>query len=219
MLSQASLARAIVALPGTSLPDTYAPQDVTGAWPTILAGFQIQVGLLATSMIAVKQIPNSSPATYTLDFLVPDAAPTGSQVSIIINQQTPASTWSTFATITTSAPAFWAIDRSANGPLLALDADRLTRWSTHSPQAPGDTQRILLFASGAKQLVDQHTLTIQITCQSGYQALLVQDFATTLPSFPLQQITIRIPPTLAGCGQAQLTILGSQDNSVFLWIQ
>ncbi|MGH9970165.1 MAG: hypothetical protein ACREBG_20550 [Pyrinomonadaceae bacterium] len=74
--------------------------------------------------------------------------------------------------------------------------------------------------SGAKQLVEQNTLILHITCQSGYQALLVQDFAATLPSLPgLQQIIIRIPTELAGCGQAQLTIEGAEDNQVFLLIQ
>jgi uncharacterized protein (TIGR03437 family) len=220
LLSQASLARAIVTLPDGSITDSYAQQNSAGAWPTTLAGFQVRVGPLTASMFAVKQVPNSNPTAYTLDFLVPDSAPTGSQVSIAVTQQSPASTWNAIAAITTSAPAFWAIDSSANGPLLALDADHQTSWSTYSPLTPGgDTRRILLFASGAKRLVDQNTLSIQITCQSGYQAMLVQDFAATLPSFPLQQITIRIPAELAGCGQAQLTILGSQDNNGFLLIQ
>lgn len=219
VLSQASLARAIVTLAGISITDSYAQQNAGDAWPTILAGFQVKVGPFTASMIAVKQIPNSSPTTYTVDFIVPDSAPTGSQVSVVVTQQTPANTWNTVATVAATAPAFWSADGSANGPLLALDADRLTRWSTNSPLTAGDTRRILIFASGAKRLVDQNTLSIQITCQSGYQALLVHDFATTLPSFPLQQLTIRIPAELAGCGQARLTILGSQDNNVFLLIQ
>jgi len=63
-------------------------------------------------------------------------------------------------------------------------------------------------------------LILRITCHSGYQAHLVQDSAATLPSLPgLQQVTIRIPAQLAGCGQAQLTIDGSEDNQVFLQIQ
>lgn len=50
--------------------------------------------------------------------------------------------------------------------------------------------RILLVVSGAKKLVEQNTLILHITCRSGYQALLVQDFAATLPSLPrLQQVT------------------------------
>ncbi len=36
---------------------------------------------------------------------------------------------------------------------------------------------------------------------------------STLPSLPgIQQVTIRIPNELAGCGQAQLTIEGAEDN-------
>jgi hypothetical protein len=99
-----------------------------------------------------------------------------------------------------------------------LDADSLLALPT--PLLAGDQRRILIFASGAKSLVNQDSLTITVTCQSGNQAALVQDFVTTLPSFPvLQQITIRIPPALAGCGQARLQIDGSDDSDTFLLIQ
>ena len=99
-----------------------------------------------------------------------------------------------------------------------LDADSLLALPT--PLLAGDQRRILIFASGAKSLVNQNSLTIIVTCQSGNQAALVQDFATTLPSFPaLQQVTIKIPPTLAGCGQARLLIDGSEDSHTFLFIQ
>jgi uncharacterized protein DUF11 len=219
VLSQASLARVIVQLPDTSFIDSYGQQNTTGAWPTTLTGFQIHVGQSLASMIAVKQVPNSNPTTYTLDFIVPDLTPIDTQVSITITQQTPSTTWNTTATITNSAPAFWASDGTANGPLLALDADLLTTFSSNTPFTPDNNRRILLFASGAKRLIEQGTLSIQVNCQSGYQGVLVHDFATTLPSFPLQQITIRIPPQLTGCGKAQLTIRDSADNQAFLLIQ
>jgi hypothetical protein len=99
-----------------------------------------------------------------------------------------------------------------------LDADSLVAIST--PLPAGDQRRILIFASGAKSLVNQSSFTITVTCQSGNQATLVQDFATALLSFPaLQQVIIKIPPTLAGCGQARLQIDGSEDTQTFLFIQ
>lgn len=103
---------------------------------------------------------------------------------------------------------------TANGLLLILDADSLVALPT--PLAAGGQRRILIFASGAKNLVNQNSLIIRVTCQSGLQAILMQDFATTLPSFPvLQQITIRLPPELTGCGQARLQIDGSEDTQTF----
>ena len=220
VLAQGSLARVTVTLPATSLLDSYGQQNQNGTWPITLAGFQVQIGSLSAAMIAVKRIPNSNPASYTVDFLIPDAATTGTQVPVTVNQEVPLSSWNTTATIRATAPAFWALDGTANGPLLTLDGDRLTAFTPNAPFPADGTRRILLFASGAKKLVEQNTLILHITCQSGYQALLVQDFAATLPSLPgLQQIIIRIPTELAGCGQAQLTIEGAEDNQVFLLIQ
>lgn len=97
-----------------------------------------------------------------------------------------------------------------------LDADSLIALPTNIPLPAGDQRRILIFASGAKNLLIQNSLIIRVTCQSGSQSILKQDFATTVPSFPvLQQITIRVPPELVGCGQARLQIDGSEDNQTF----
>jgi uncharacterized protein (TIGR03437 family) len=171
-------------------------------------------------MIAVKRIPDSNPTSYTVDFLIPDAATIGTEVPLTVTQAVPLSTWNTAATIRTNAPAFWALDGTANGSLLTLDADRLTAFTPNTPFTADGSRRLLLFASGAKRLVQQNTLIFRISCQSGYQALMVQDFAATLPSLPgLQQIIIRIPTELTGCGQAQLTIEGAEDSQVFLLIQ
>lgn len=220
VLAQGSLARATIVLPNASLLDTYGQQNQDGTWPITLAGFQVKIGSLSAAMIAVKRIPNSNPASYIVDFLIPDAATTGTQVPLTVTQEVPLSSWNATSTIRTTAPAFWALDGTANGPLLMLDADRLIAFAPSAPLPADGTRRLLLFASGAKKLVEQNTLTLHVTCQSGYQAILVQDFAATLPSLSgLQQITIRIPAELAGCGQAQLTIEGAEDNQVFLLIQ
>ena len=161
----------------------------------------------------------STPFSYAVDFIIPDNAPIGTQVPFTLTQQAVPATWTTTVNIRQTAPAFWSINGTANGPLLMLDADNLTALSTNLPLPAGDTRRILIFASGAKSLLTQNTLTIRVTCQSGQQARLLQDFATTLPSLPiLQQITIRIPPELAGCGQARLQIDGSEDTHTFLLI-
>jgi len=101
-------------------------------------------------------------------------------------------------------------------PLLILDADSLVALPT--PLAAGGQRRILIFASGAKNLVNQNSLIIRVTCESGLQAILMQDFASTLSSFPvLQQITIRLPPELARCGQARLQIDDSEDGHTFIY--
>jgi uncharacterized protein (TIGR03437 family) len=169
-------------------------------------------------MVSVKRFETSNPPSYAIDFIIPNNAPIGNQVPFTLTQQNIAATWTTSITLRQAAPAFWSVNGTANGLLLMLDADSLVALST--PVLAGDQRRILIFASGAKSLVNQNSLTIRVTCQSGNQATLTQDFATTLLSFPaLQQITIRIPPALAGCGQARLQIDGSEDSHTFLLIQ
>lgn len=44
--------------------------------------------------------------------------------------------------------------------------------------------------------------------------------STPLPaSLAIKPLTIKIPPALAGCGQARLQIDGSEDSHTFLLIQ
>lgn len=218
LFAQGSLGRVVVQMPSSSIIDTYAQPNANGTWPESLAGFRLQIATRSAAMVSVKGIATSNPHSYAIDFIIPDDAPIGSQVPFTLTQQNIATTWTTTITIRQAAPAFWSIDGTANGLLLMLDANSLLALST--PLLAGDQRRILIFASGAKSLVNQISLTITVTCQSGSQATLVQDFATTLPSFPvLQQVTIRIPPALAGCGQARLQINGSEDSHTFLLIQ
>ena len=218
ILAQGSLGRVVVQMPSSSIVDTYAQPNANGSWPESLAGFRVQIGTLSAVMVSVKSIATSNAHSYAIDFIIPDNAPIGNQVPFTLTQDNIATTWTTTITLRQAAPAFWSIDGTANGLLLLLDADSLLALST--PLLAGDQRRILIFASGAKSLVNQNSLTITVTCQSGSQATLVQDFATTLLSFPvLQQVTIRIPPALAGCGQARLQINGSEDTQTFLLIQ
>lgn len=218
ILAQASLGRVIVQVPSQSIPDTYAQPNPNGTWPDSLAGFQIKIGPLTASMISVTRTQTAS--SYAIDFIVPDNASLGTQVPFTLTQQSIPTTWTTSITLRQTAPAFWSVNGTANGPLLILDADSLIALATNIPLSAGDQRRILLFASGAKTLVTQSSLIIRVTCQSGTQSILTQDFATTLPSFPvLQQITIRIPVELVGCGQARLQIDGSEDSHTFLLIQ
>jgi uncharacterized protein (TIGR03437 family) len=205
-------------MPSSSILDTYAQPNANGTWPESLAGFRVRIGTLSAAMVSVKSIPTSNAHSYAIDFIIPDNAPIGNQVPFTLTQDNIPTPWTTTITIRQAAPAFWSIDGTANGRLLMLDADSLLALST--PLLAGDQRRILIFASGAKSLVNQNSLTITVTCQSGNQATLVQDFATTLLSFPvMQQVTIRIPPALAGCGQAGLQINGSEDTQTFLLIQ
>ena len=218
ILAQGSLGRVVVQIPSSSIEDTYGQPNANATWPESLAGFRVQLATLSASLVSVKRIVPSNPSSYAIDFIIPDNAPIGNQVPFTLTQQNIATTWTTMITLRQAAPAFWSVNGTANGLLLMLDADSLVAVST--PLSAGDLRRILIFTSGAKSLINQNSLTITVTCQSGNQATLVQDFATTLPSFPaLQQVTIKIPPALAGCGQARLQIDGSADSHTFLFIQ
>ena len=96
----------------------------------------------------------------------------------------------------------------------------MTAIDPNTPIRADNTRRLLLFASGIKTLVAQNTLTIRVICESGHQALLLHDFAATLSSLPgIQQVVIRIPTELAGCGRTRFTITDQQDGEVFLLIQ
>lgn len=218
ILAQGSLGRVIVQMPSTSIVDTYAQRNPDGTWPNSLAGFQITIGTLTAPIISVTRIQTSP--SYAIDFIVPDSAPLGTQVPFTLTQQSIPNTWTTSITLRQTAPAFWSENGTADGPLLILDADSLIALPTNIALSAGDQRRILIFASGTKNLVTQSLLIIRVTCQSGSQSILSQDFATTLSSFPvLQQITIRIPLELVGCGQARLQIDGSEDTQTFLHIQ
>ena len=220
-MSQGSLARVVLPVPNnSSIQDSYGKPDQDGLWPTTLAGFQVKLGAIPASMIAVTRIPNSSPTTYAIDFLVPGQAATGNQIPVTITNNQLTSTSTTIATVLSTAPAFWSMTGTANGPLLTLDADLLTAIDPNTPLPADNTRRLLLFVSGIKTLIAQNTLTIRVTCESGHQGLLVHDFATTLSSLPgIQQIVIRIPSTLAGCGRTRFSITDQQDSEVFLLIQ
>jgi uncharacterized protein (TIGR03437 family) len=186
----------------------------------MLAGFQVKIGTITTSMIAVTRLPNSGSTIYAIDFLLPDQAATGDRVPVTITHTQHTSAWSTTATIQPTAPAFWSINGTANGPLLILDGDLLTAIDPTTPIRADNTRRLLIFASGSKTLVAQNTLTIRFTCESGNQGMIVHDFATTLSSLPgIPQIVIRIPNDLAGCGRARFSITDQQDSEVFLLIQ
>ena len=221
VLAQGSLARVVLRISeNTSVQDTYGKPDQNGTWPTMLAGFQVKVGTVTTSMIAVTRLPNSSATSYAIDFLLPDQAATGDHIPVTITNTQLTSTLTTTAVIHPTAPSFWSLNGTANGPLLILDADLLTAIdpSTHIPA--DNTRRLLLFASGSKTLVTQNTLTIRFTCESGRQGLIVHDFATTLSSLPgIQQIVVRIPTDLAGCGRTRISISDQHDSEVFLLIQ
>lgn len=220
VLAQGSLGRVILQMPSPSILDTYAQRNPDGTWPNSLAGFHITIGTLTAPMISVTRIQTSPTPSYAIDFIVPDNAPLGTQVPFTLTQQSIPDTWTTTITLRQTTPAFWSENGTANGPLLILDADSLIALPTNIPLSAGDQRRILIFASGAKNLVTQDVLVIRVTCQSGSQSILSQDFATTLPSFPvLQQITIRIPLELVGCGQARLLIDGSEDSHTSLLIQ
>lgn len=220
ILAQGSLGRVILQMPSPSILDTYAQRNPDGTWPNSLAGFHITIGTLTAPMISVTRIQTSPTPSYAIDFIVPDNAPLGTQVPFTLTQQSIPDTWTTTITVRQTTPAFWSENGTANGPLLILDADSLIALPTNIPLSAGDQRRILIFASGAKNLVTQNLLVIRVTCQSGSQSILSQDFATTLPAFPvLQQITIRIPLVLVGCGQARLQIDGSEDTQTFLLIQ
>jgi uncharacterized protein (TIGR03437 family) len=201
-----------------ALQDAYGQPDQNGLWPTTLAGFQVKIATTTTGIVAVTRI-QTIPATYAVDFLVPDQAATGNQIPVTIthNQVT---SWTTTANIQVTSPAFWSITGTADGPLLALDADLLITIDPNTSIRADNTRRVLLFASGIKTLVAQNTLTIRVTCESGHQALVVHDFAATLSSLSgIQQIVIRIPTELAGCGRTRFTIADQQDGDVFLLIQ
>jgi len=219
LLAQGSLGRVIFQMPSPSILDTYAQRNPDGTWPNSLAGFQITIGTLTASMISVTRIQTSPSPSYAIDFIVPDNAPLGTQVPFTLTQQSIPNTWTTTITLRQTAPALWSVNGTANGPLLILDADSLIALPTNISLSAGNQRRILIFASGAKNLVTQSLLIIRVTCQSGSQSILSQDFATTLPSFPVvQQITIRLPLELVGCGQARLQIDGSEDSNTFLLI-
>ena len=220
ILAQGSLGRVIVQMPSPAILDTYAQRNPDGTWPNSLLGFHITIGALTASMISVTRIQTSPLPSYAIDFIVPDNAPLGTQVPFTLTQQSIPNTWTTTVTLRQSTPAFWSANGTANGPLLILYADSLIAPPTNTPLPAGDQRRILIFASGAKNLVNNGSFTIRVTCQSGSQSILTQDFATTLPSFPVvQQITIELPLELVGCGEAQLRIDGSEDSHTFLLIQ
>ena len=155
ILAQGSLGRVIVQMPSPSILDTYAQRNPDGTWPNSLVGFRITIGTLTASMISVARIQTSPSPSYAIDFIVPDNAPLGTQVPFTLTQQSIPNTWTTSVTLRESTPAFWSANGTANGPLLILDADSLIALPTNIPLPAGDQRRILIFASGAKNLVTQ----------------------------------------------------------------
>ncbi len=61
---------------------------------------------LSKAMIAVERIPDSDPASCTIDFLDPDLAITGDQVPVTVNQELLLSSWYTIATVREPLPSF-----------------------------------------------------------------------------------------------------------------
>lgn len=219
LLAQGALARVVVPASGLSLQQpVYASRAPSGAWPTSLAGLDVTVGGQPAVILAVAAAPAGGEA-YAVDFVVPDAAQTGT-VAVTAHHASTSRSWDYSAQIQESAPALWADGGLAQGQALAQSADDYTAIDDLSPAAADGKSRIALYATGIRKLAQSGGLTLRARTAAGVETQLPVEYAGPQGYLPgLDQIILRLPAALAGSGRVLLTIDGAPETSVLLQVK
>jgi uncharacterized repeat protein (TIGR01451 family) len=220
IVAQTALARVVVPATGLNLQQpVYAMRSPDGGWPTTLAGLDISVGGLPAIILAVA---SASPAaaggeTYTVDFVVPDAAQTGTEVPVTVRHTSSSRAWNYVAQILDSAPALWGANSMAEGQAVAQSADNYTVIDALFPATADGTSRVALYATGIRKLVGRGGLTIRARTTVGVEAQLPVEYAGPHGNLPgLDLIILRLPVALAGSGIVLIVIDGAPESAVLL---
>jgi uncharacterized repeat protein (TIGR01451 family) len=215
VIAQGALARVVVPATGLNLQQpVYAARRPDGGWPTTLGGLDISVGGMPAVLLAIA--PASTAAggeAYAVDFVVPDAAQTGTSVPVTVRHTSSSHAWDYKARILDNAPALWA----ANGTAVAQSADNYTVIDTLFPATADGTSRVALYATGIRKLSERGSLIIHARTLAGVETLLPVEYAGPHGNLPgLDLIILRLPVALAGSGRVLIVIDGAPESAVLL---
>jgi uncharacterized repeat protein (TIGR01451 family) len=101
VLTQGALARVVVPATGLNLQHpVYARRNPDEGWPTTLGGLDISVGGMPAVILAVASIsPAMGVEAYAVDFVMPDAAQTGTSVPVTVRHTSSSRAWDYVAQI------------------------------------------------------------------------------------------------------------------------
>jgi uncharacterized repeat protein (TIGR01451 family) len=220
LLAQGALARVVVPATGLNLQQpVYAARRPDGGWPTALAGLDISVGGMPAIILAVA---SASPAAagveaYAVDFVVPDAAQTGTSVPVTVRHTSSSRAWDYVAQIRDNAPALWGANGTAEGQAVAQSADNYTVIDALFPVTADGTSRVALYATGIRKLAERGSLIVRARTTAGVETQLPVEYAGPHGNLPgLDLIILRLPIALAGSGRVLIVIDGAPESAVFL---
>ena len=219
LLAQGALARVLVPATGLNLQQpVYARRNPDGVWPTTLAGLDISVGGMPAIILAVASVsPAMGVEAYAADFVVPDAAQTGTSVPIAVRHTSSSRAWAYVARIRDSAPALWGANGMAEGTAVAQSADNNTVIDALFPATADGTSRVALYATGIRKLAERGSLIVRARTAAGVEAQLPVEYAGPHGHLPgLDLIILRLPVALAGSGRVLIVIDGAPESAVFL---
>lgn len=219
VVGQGALARVVVPANGLNLLlPVYAARNPNGGWPTTLAGLDISVGGLPAVILAVA--PASQPAgseTYNIDFVIPETAVIGDDVSVTVRHTSSSRTWDYKTRIRESAPALWGANGMAEGQAVAQSADNYRVIDALFPATADGASRVALYATGIRKLAERGGFMIRGRTAAGVETQLLIEFAGAQGNLPgLDLIIIRLPVTLAGSGRILIVVHGAPENAVIL---
>jgi uncharacterized repeat protein (TIGR01451 family) len=219
VVAQGALARVIVPATGLNLQQpVYARLSPDGGWPTTLGGLDISVGGIPAIIIAVASVsPAMGVEAYAVDFVVPDAAQTGTSIPVTVRHTSSSRVWDYVAQILDNAPALWGANGMAEGQAVAQSADNYTVINNLFPATADGMSRIALYATGIRKLAGRGGLTIRARTASGMETQLPVEYAGPHGDLPgLDLIILRLPLTLAGSGRVLIVIDGAPESAVLL---
>jgi len=219
VLAQGALARVVVPATGLNLQQpVYARRSPDGGWPTTLAGLDISVGGMPAIILAVASVsPAMGVEAYTVDFVVPDAAQTGTSIAVTMRHTSSSRAWDYVAQIRESNPALWGADSMAEGQAVAQSADNYTVIDALFPAMADGTSRVALYATGIRKLAGRGALTVRARTTAGVEMQLPVEYAGAHGNLPgLDLIILRLPVALAGSGKVLIVIDGAPESAVFL---
>jgi uncharacterized repeat protein (TIGR01451 family) len=219
VVAQGALARVIVPATGLNLQQpVYARRSPDGGWPTTLAGLDISVGGMPAIILAVASVsPVMGVEAYAVDFVIPDAAQTGTSVPVTVRHPSSSRSWDYVAQILEIAPALWGANGTAEGQAVAQSADNYTVIDALFPATADGTSRIALYATGIRKLADRGSLIVLARTTAGVVMQLPVEYAGPHGNLPgLDLIILRLPVTLAGSGRVLIVIDGAPESAVLL---
>ena len=219
VIAQGALARVVVPATGLNLQQhVYAMRSPDGGWPTTLAGLDISVGGMPAIILAVASVsPAMGVEAYTVDFVVPDAAQTGTSVPVTVRHTSSSRVWDYIAQILDSAPALWGANSMAEGQAVAQSADNYTLIDDLFPAMADGTSRVALYATGIRKLAERGSLVVRARTLAGVEMQIPVEYAGAHGNLPgLDLIILRLPVALASSGRVLIVIDGAPENAVLL---